>query len=118
MTTKQPKTAPNFDVPNDRLSRAAMLTTGQGEDVTAPPAPAPKPELEKSHKACVRYMQEHGITDPSSLEFKRLNCEIPKDLHNFLNVFARSSNEYSSMTEIVIRELGRFAKEHGFKVEK
>lgn len=54
--------------------------------------------------------------DTSNIDFKRLNCEIPKVLHTWLNVYARSSsNESSSMTEIVINVLEKFAKEHGFK---
>lgn len=118
---KPARTAPNFGVSSSRSDRAKTFITGQGEDVSktdvTPTAPAHSKISDKSYKACIRYMQDHGITDPDSLEFKRLNCDIPRDLHNWLNVFARSSNEYSSMTEIVIQELGRFAKERGFKVE-
>lgn len=117
---KPKREAPDFGVSSSRSSRARTFITGQGEDVSkidAPVAPAPSKISDKSYKACIRYMQDNGITDPDSLEFKRLNCDIPRELHNWLNVFARSSNEYSSMTEIVIQELGRFAKERGFKVE-
>lgn len=122
--TKPRKQAPSFEVPTSRSERAKGFITGKGEDVAAVAAAdklettEPKKQIsDKSYKACVRYMQDQGITDPSSLEFKRLNCDIPKDLHNWLNVFGRTSSEYSSMTEIVIEQLGKFAKERGFKVE-
>jgi len=51
-------------------------------------------------------------------EIKRLNCEIPKELHTWLNLYARSNHsEYKSMTAIVINLLGNFAIERGFKSE-
>ena len=119
---KSNRTAPDFGVSNSRSERAKTFITGQGEDVsktdTTPVAvPVNSKISDKSYKACIRYMQNHGITDPNSLEFKRLNCDIPLELHNWLNVYARSSSEYNSMTEIVIHQLSKFAKERGFKVK-
>lgn len=74
---------------------------------------------DRKHKAAIRYMQQQGIKDVDSIKYTRLNCDIPAELHNWLNMFSRSGNEdYSSMTEIVIEQLGNFAKEHGFKVRK
>lgn len=71
---------------------------------------------DRKHKAAVRYMQQQGIEDLDSINYTRFNVDIPSDLHNFLNMFARSGGDYSSMTEIAIEVLGKFAKEHGFKV--
>lgn len=81
---------------------------------------AAKPtKLDRKHKAAVRYMQQHGIEDAESIDYTRLNCDIPSDLHKWLNMFSRSgSGEFASMTEIVIEQLGNFAKERGFKVGK
>lgn len=74
---------------------------------------------DRKHKAAVRYMQQHGIEDAESIDYIRLNCDIPSDLHKWLNMFSRSgSGEFASMTEIVIEQLGNFAKERGFTVGK
>jgi hypothetical protein len=73
---------------------------------------------DRKHKAAVRYMQQQGIEDVESIDYTRLNCDIPSDLHNWLNMYSRSGGEYSSMTEIAIEVLGNFAKEYGFKVGK
>lgn len=73
---------------------------------------------DRKHKAAVRYMQQQGIKDLDSINYTRLNCDIPSDLHSWLNMFARSGGDYSSMTEIAIELLGTFAKEHGFKVRE
>lgn len=73
---------------------------------------------DRKYKAAVRYMQQHGIQDNESIEYTRLNCDIPSELHNWLNMYARSGGEFSSMTEIAIEVLGSFAKKHGFTVNK
>lgn len=106
---------------SDRLSRAKELMTGDGEDVSKNTKTDKTTKLVKSerkHRASVRYMQQHGIKNVDDLEYLRLNCDIPKELHIWLFSFARSSSEYSSVTEIVIDKLGELAKEHGFKVNK
>ena len=79
--------------------------------------PTKSKSLEKKQKAYLRYMQDHRIANIESLEFTRLNCDIPTELHTWLNVYARSKLEYTSMTEIVIDLLGKFAKERGFKIK-
>lgn len=71
----------------------------------------------KNQKAYIQYMQDQGLEDVNDLNFKRLNCDIPKELHCWLNVYARSNtSKYKSMTEIAIDVLGKFAKKRGFKV--
>lgn len=106
---------------NDRLSRAKELMTGDGEDVTKntkTEKTTRSVKSERKHRASVRYMQQHGIKNVDDLEYLRLNCDIPKELHTWLFNFARSSDEYSSVTEIVIDKLGELAKANGFKVKK
>lgn len=72
----------------------------------------------KNQKAYIQYMQDQGVENVNDLNFKRLNCDIPKELHCWLNVYARSNtSEYKSMTEIVIDLLGKFAKQRGFKIK-
>lgn len=73
---------------------------------------------DRKYKAAVRYMQQQGIEDDEAIEYTRLNCDIPSDLHNWLNMYSRSGGEFSSMTEIAIEVLGNFAKEHGFTLNK
>lgn len=125
MTTKHNPTIaiPDSTEPttSDRLNRAKDLMTGDGEDVsknTKTDKITKSVKSERKHRASVRYMQQHGIKNVDDLEYLRLNCDIPKELHTWLFSFARSSSEYSSVTEIVIDKLGELAKEHGFKVKK
>jgi len=125
MTTKHNPTIaiPDSTEPttSDRLNRAKDLMTGDGEDVsknTKTDKTTKSVKSERKHRASVRYMQQHGIKNVDDLKYLRLNCDIPKELHTWLFAFARSSSEYSSVTEIVIDKLGELAKEHGFKVKK
>lgn len=72
----------------------------------------------RNQKAFIQYMKDQGVENISNLDFKRLNCEIPKELHTWLNVYARSNvSEYKSMTEIVIKILAEFARQRGFRVK-
>lgn len=78
-----------------------------------------KKKSKSTYKTYIQYMLDHGVKNPDSLDFKRLNCDIPQELHTWLNIYARSNqSEYTSMTEIVISLLGKFAKENGFKIKK
>lgn len=88
----------------------------QAEVTTAKPKASAAND--RKQKAAARFMADHGITDASTLDFTRINCDIPKSLHKWLNVYARSSDDYSSMTEIVLELLGKFAKENGYTVPK
>lgn len=75
-------------------------------------------DSKKNQKAYIQYMQDQGVENINYLNFKRLNCDIPKELHCWLNVYARSNpSEYKSMTEIVIHSLDKFAKQRGFKIK-
>lgn len=113
------KTPPVLTTPTPRSQAAkAFLQSGneapeqqQVEKVVVKKSVA----TDRKQKAAARYMAQHGITDVSTLEFTRINCDIPKQLHRWLNVHARSSDDVGSMTEIVLELLGQYAKERGFK---
>ncbi|NUF45017.1 hypothetical protein [Acinetobacter pittii] len=111
------KTAPSFNLPQDRASRA-MSFVKENEETKPIEKPKKAPELDGRYKSTKRYMDQHGISDISSIDFARLNCDIPKELHVWLNVFAKTNDEYGSMTEVVIDQLGKFAKERGFVAKK
>ncbi|HCA5286880.1 TPA: hypothetical protein MW252_002997 [Acinetobacter nosocomialis] len=115
MSTK--KTPPSLTIPADRASLARSFAQ---EATPAKPAEEPKKsdELNGRYKSTKRYMEEFGITDISSIDFKRLNCDIPKELHLWLNNYAKGDDNYISMTNIIIDLLGKFAKERGFSPKK
>lgn len=76
-------------------------------------------KVTKSLKMKKIFVEERKDQNINDRDLKRLNCEIPKQLHTWLNVYARSnSSGYRTMTEIVIKVLDEFAKERGFKVTK
>lgn len=109
------KTAPELKKPEDRSAQATQfMTSNASTPKTDTRQTRPNKAQERKHKAAIRYMQQQGIKDIESVDFLRLNCDIPEKLHVWLNVFARTSKEYNSMTEIVIEQLGKFAKKHGF----
>lgn len=110
----------NLDIPAlEDVAKAAKRQQNRIANKTRKAAIPTPTNSDRKHKAAVRYMQQHGIKDAESIDYTRLNCDIPRDLHNWLNMFSRSgSGEYASMTEIVIDQLGDFAKERGFKVGK
>jgi hypothetical protein len=112
MSTK--KTPPSLTIPTDRASLARSFAQ---EATPAKPVEDPKKsaELDGRYKSTKRYMDEFGITDFSSIDFKRLNCDIPKDLHLWLNLYSKQEEKYGSMTAIIIELLGKFAKEQGFE---
>lgn len=67
----------------------------------------------KKKEEDVQYVQDKGVEKVNELKFKRLNCDIPKELHCWLNLYARSNtSEYKSMTQILIDVLDKFAREH------
>lgn len=69
----------------------------------------------KNKKEYLQYLQEQGVEEVNDLKFKRLNCDIPQELHYWLNLYARSNvSKYKSMTEIVIDVLEKFARKRGF----
>ncbi|MCK4108863.1 hypothetical protein [Acinetobacter radioresistens] len=117
MSSTKKQLTENLDTPTSRTAKVANFLTGSPE---TPDQPVVKVSAakERKQKAAVRYMQQQGIEDINSIDFTRLNCDIPSDLHEFLNKFSRTKGTgYSSMTEIVIEKLGEFAKQHGFKVK-
>ncbi|RLL19038.1 hypothetical protein [Acinetobacter chengduensis] len=120
MNTQQKNTkkvAPNF---GERQQRARTLITGKGEDFNATPVITPQAQaaFERKRKNFKNFMEFHKIHDVDDLELKRLNCEIPKELHTWLNVYSRSNvSDYGSMTEIVIDLLNKFAHEQGFSMK-
>lgn len=115
MSTK--KTPPSLTIPTDRASLARSFAQ---EATPAKPVEDSKKsaELDGRYKSLKRYMDEFDITDISSIDIKRLNCDIPKDLHLWLNTYAKGDDNYVSMTNIIIDLLGKFAKERGFNPKK
>lgn len=108
------KVVPDFGARSDR---ARALVTGKGEDLNAV-TPQAEAAFERKRKNFKRFMDFHNINDVDELELKRLNCEIPKELHTWLNVYSRSNvSDYGSMTEIVIDLLNKFAHEQGFSMK-
>lgn len=116
-TVKKAKVAPSFEI--KRSERAKVLMTGQGENPAPQKAQVPEVDknAERKQKAFKRFMDQHDISDLETLDLKRLNCEIPKQLHVWLHMYSRSGGEYNSMTEIVIDLLSDFAQENGFVFE-
>ncbi|WP_322977421.1 hypothetical protein [Acinetobacter pittii] len=118
MTTKTvKKTPPSMTIPEDRSSRALSFVKEDPQAVI-PENPKKSDELDGRYKSLKRYMEEFGITDVSSIDIKRLNCDIPKDLHLWLNIYAKGDDNYGSMTNIIVELLGKFAKERGFTPKK
>jgi hypothetical protein len=113
MSTK--KTPPNLALPTDRASLARSFANPETNDKSDEAGkPIKKNELNGRYKSSIHYMEMFDIEDYSSIDYTRFNCYIPKDLHVWLGVYAKTSDS-NSMTDIVIKLLGQFAKEHGFK---
>ena len=91
------KPTPVLTTPTSRSQQARSFLTSDAEEKQAEVTTA-KPKAsaanDRKQKAAARFMADHGITDASTLDFTRINCDIPKSLHKWLNVYARSSDDY------------------------
>ncbi|MBJ8481071.1 hypothetical protein I6M70_17065 [Acinetobacter pittii] len=117
MSTK--KTPPNLALPTDRASLARSFANPETNDKSDEAGkPKKKDELSSRYNASILYMELFDIEDFNSIEYTRFNCYIPKDLHKWLSVYSKSNSDGHTMTDIAIKLLGQFAKEHGFKPKK
>lgn len=71
--------------------------------------------VNKKHKSAVKFIQDHTQEHIDNFQIKRLNCDIPEQLHTWIYAYSRLNNKYSSATDLVIDVLGNFAKERGFQ---
>lgn len=115
MSTK--KSPPSLTIPTDRANLARSFA--QEASPATPEVESKKSDkLNGRYKSTKLYMEEFGITDFESIDLKRLNCDIPKDLHLWISNYAKGDDKYISTTTIVIELLSKFAKERGFKPKK
>lgn len=87
----------------------------EGETISLVLAPFKPKLITKKEKSALKFIKNHTQENIDNFQIKRLNCDIPKQLHTWLYTYARLNAEYNSATDLVIDILGDFAKKRGFQ---
>lgn len=87
----------------------------EGEAISLVLVPSKSRQASKKQKSAVKFIQNHTRENIDNFQIKRLNCDIPEQLHTWIYAYARLNAEYNSATDLVIDILGGFAKERGFQ---